>query len=169
MVNLYSLKEKFRITKNEWIFVLVMTLLAIIFTNKFAIQFLNKLNPFWGFVVYYIIIYSALTILGYFGLVAFGVEIKNPLQIIGSGLILFSFFAIFNWENLLTQFYATGSTAGVAPIFLGSEDGILVFSLSKLIDIQKHTTLLWIAFVSSISIISLIGVSLAKLEKVSFK
>ena len=115
---------KFRITPREWIFVGIMVLLAIIFTNKYAIILLNKLNPLLGFIVYYIIIYGSLVILSYFGFIVFGVKIKNPMQIIGTGLVLFVFFLIFDLENAYVSYVLN---VNVPQIYYASESGVTVW------------------------------------------
>lgn len=91
--------SKLKITGKEWAFVGIMTLLAIIFTNEYFLRFLASLNSFFGFMIYYIILYGCLTVMAYAGLVVFGIRIKKPLQIIGTGLIIFAFFLIFDWSS----------------------------------------------------------------------
>lgn len=90
---------KYKITLKEFILIATFFLLAILFTNPFWLRLLAKLNPIFGFLIYYTIVITSLFIMSYFGLIVFGVKIKHPLQVIGSGMILFAFFVIFDWSS----------------------------------------------------------------------
>lgn len=53
---------------------------------------------------------SCLTAMSWGGLIIFGVKIKHPLQILGTSLVLFSFFVIFDWSsNYLNLVNASGA------------------------------------------------------------
>jgi hypothetical protein len=148
---------KFKITWQEWVFVAIMTILAIIFTNKYWLLLLNKFNPVIGFLIYYAVVYVALILMSYAGLIVFGVKIKNPLQILGSGLILFAFFMIFNWSND----YA--NIIGAEKVLINSsEDGLIWFLWSSLIHpTDSNLWIIWaLAFPLTVFIITLIGVLL---------
>ena len=147
---------KFKITWKEWTFVAIMTILAILFTNKFWLLLIAKFNPLIGFLIYYFVVYIALTLMSFAGLIVFGVKIKNPLQIIGSGLIVFAFFLIFDWSSQ----YVTLVGADRA-LWNNSEDSVS-FYLWSLIIHPDTATKLWIvwglAFPLTVFIITLIGV-----------
>lgn len=148
--------SKFHVSWHEWLFVAIMTILAILFTNQYWLQLLAKFNPLIGFLIYYIIVYCALALMSYLGLVVFGVKVKHPLQIFGSGLIVFAFFLIFNWSSQYV------SLVGAEQAFWNnSEDGISFWLWSLLI----HPTTpakLWIvwalAFPVTVFIFTLLGV-----------
>lgn len=119
-------KSKFAITPNEWLFVAVMTVLAIAFNNKPFLVLLNQVNPILGFLIYYVIVYASLALMSYLGLVVFGVKVKHPVQVLGTGLVLFAFFLIFNWTNPFVQYATTGHFEGVSNVFVNnSEDGLM--------------------------------------------
>ena len=151
-------KMSFKITGKERAFVGVMTLLAIIFTNKWWLLFLNQVNPVVGFLIYYVIVYAALILMSMLGLIVFGVKIKKPLQIIGSSLVLFAFFLIFNWSSAYV-----GLVHADNVYFNNSEDGALFFIFSLLIHPTSDLNLwiLWfITFPLSVFLISLLAVLL---------
>lgn len=153
--------KRYSITWNEWLFVLIMTILAIIFTNEFFLRFLASLNSFLGFAIYYIIVYSCLIIMSYFGLVIFGVKIKHPLQVFGTGLILFSFFLIFDWSsNYLNIVNASKA------LINNSEDAISWDFWALIINPTLSTFRRWLtwalAFPITVFFITLIGVFLSK-------
>lgn len=149
---------KLKITWSEWAFVGIMTILAIIFTNKFWLLLLAKFNPVVGFLIYYAVVYVALILMSYAGLIVFGVKIKNPLQILGSGLIIFAFFLIFDWSSQ----YAILVGADKA-LWNNSEDSVSFYLWSLLIH-PTTSTKLWLvwglAFPVTVFVISIIGVLL---------
>jgi len=148
-------KSSFKITWQEWVFVAVMTILAILFTNKYWLLLLAKFNPAVGFLIYYIVVYASLVLMSYGGLIVFGVKIKNPIQILGSGMILFAFFMIFNWSSEYVKLVGADRA-----LWNNSEDGLIFYLWSLLIHpTSGNLWLLWfLAFPLTIFIITLIGV-----------
>lgn len=114
----------FKITNKEWIFIAIIGILGFFFSRAEWIQYMNQQTPLKNFLIYYGIVYSALFILSKLGLVIWKISIKHPLQVLGAGLILFSFFLIFNWENPYVQYASTGSFEGASNVFYGTEDAI---------------------------------------------
>ena len=98
-----------------------------------TLLFLNKLTPIQGLLIYYGIVLIALLVLSKLGLAVFGIEIENVAQVIGTLMIFFSFFIIFNWTNSYVQYISTGSFVGIAPMFLQSEDGAVWYLWSLLL------------------------------------
>ena len=150
--------EKFKITGKEWAFIGVMFVLALIFTNQYWVRFLAGFNPLVGFLIYYAIVYISLILMSYLGLVVFGVKIKKPLQILGSGLVLFAFFLIFNWSsNYINLIHAENA------LINNSEDGMVFWLWSSLI-LPNTPFKLWVvwalAFPISVAVISFLAVLL---------
>ncbi len=116
-----------KITKKELALAGIFAVLGIIFSSKSWILFLNTLTPLQGFGIYYLIVFIALFILSMLGLVVFDVKIKNILQVLGTTLVLFAFFCIFNWESSWVTYVVQQSTnlTAVPIVFYGSEDGML--------------------------------------------
>jgi len=148
------------ITKNEWKLAGIFALIGFVVSTRFFINFLLGLNPLSGFIVYYLIVISCLFILSKLGLTILKIEIKKPLQIIGTALIVFSFFAIVNWENPLIQYYSTGSFDGASPIFYGTEDGTLFWFWSHWI--SNITLLRLLVYVISPFALTLAGALLVE-------
>lgn len=148
----------FKITKGEWIFILVMVILPFIFDSKKFIVWLDKLNPIFNFLIYYVIIFSVIFLLSKAGLTIWKFHIKSFRQVIGAGLVTFSFFLIFNWENPFVQYYSTGSFLGASNVFYGTEDGISFFVWRNLFPVLNSNILWYLVFPLTILILMIIGV-----------
>lgn len=114
-----------KITRQELMLAAIFGMAGIIFSNRGWLLFLNGLNPIWGFLAYYSIVLVCIFILSRLGLVLFDHKIENILQIIGTILIFFSFFLIFNWTNPYIQYVTQGHIDGASNIYVNnSEDGL---------------------------------------------
>lgn len=119
---------RYKITSKEFILALVFSLIGFLVSMRFFLLFLNSLNPVFGFIIYYAIVLSTLFILSKAGLVVFDIEIKSFLQILGTMMIFFSFFLLFNFTNPYMQYVTHGSLSGASNIYTNnSEDGITWF------------------------------------------
>lgn len=147
----------FKITKNEIMFVLIVGLLGLIFTSRQWILKLNSYTPFVNFIIYYAIIFIVLFALTKMKIIIHNFTIDKPIQTFGMLLILFSFFAIFNWEN---GYVAQVTDTQVSPVFLGSEDGVLYYAWTEKLGVTDPDTARIYAFVISPMILTLLGVYL---------
>jgi hypothetical protein len=102
---------------------LILALGGFIFSTRVWIMFLNKLSPFKGLVVYYIIILVLFLILKKIGINIGGIEFNNTRHVIGSLLIFFSFFVLFDFTSCYQNMLLYGTCDNVPKPFLQSEDG----------------------------------------------
>lgn len=112
---------------NKYILPIVFGLLGYIFSSRKWIIFLNQLDPIKGLFIYYCVLISTLLILQYIGLVIANIEYTSFRYTIGSILIIFSFFIIFNWENCYIDLVLKGSCKDVSNVYLQAEDGAVFY------------------------------------------
>jgi hypothetical protein len=159
-------KSSFKITWQEWLFVLLVGIFGFLAYIKQLLVFLNTLNPAWNFIIYYGIWFVIILALSLTGFVVLGKKINNPVQIIGTLLILFSVGVILGWSNNYVTYATTGSFSNSMNIYFGCEDGIAWWIFYDLIGI--HT--IWLAKLLAFSILpmltALLGVFLV--TKVKF-
>lgn len=147
-----------KVTGKEWALVGMFVILSIIFSSKTWIIFLNTLTPIYGFIIYYIIIFICLLLLSAMGLIVFNMEIKSFRQVLGTTLIFFVFFLIFNWESGWIT-HVVNSSATVSPIFYGSEDGMTYYLVTNYITSNPELAR-WITFPLIGGLLTLLGVLL---------
>ena len=111
------------ITAREVALAVVFAVIGITTTMRPFLMFLAGLNPLYGLILYYAILYVCLVALSKFELVIFGIKIKNLAQTLGVLLITFAFFMVISWTSGYVQYVTTGSFVGASPVFLQSEDG----------------------------------------------
>jgi len=121
------------LTSKEFFLAVALSLLGFVFSMRTWLLWLNTLNPFEGFIVYYIILYVSLFILSKAGLVVFGLKIDDPVQTLGLLLITFSFFLIVGFSSGYVQYVTTGSMAGASSIYYQCEDGMVWWAFSQFV------------------------------------
>lgn len=105
---------------------LTFALLGYIFSSRYFILFLNKLDPIQGLVFYYLQIFVTLEVLQYFGLVIGGVKMTSITQTIGELLIIFAFFVIVDNESEWIQVVVgeeKKEEQNCPKVYLQAEDG----------------------------------------------
>ncbi len=157
---------QYKITWQEWIFVLLIGIFGFLSYLKVWLVFLNTLNPLLNFLIYYFIWFSIILILSFTGFVIFGTKIKNPIQIIGTLLVLFSIGVIIGWSNNYVNYAVNGEFSNNLNILWGCEDGVSWWFFYNLLGI--HT--IWLSKLLAFSIFpmftALLGVFLV--TKVKF-
>lgn len=143
---------KFAITWQEWILVLLVGIFGFFSYLKVWLVFLNNLNPLSNFLIYYAIWFGIILILSLTGFVILGTKIKNPVQIIGTLLILFSIGVIIGWSNNYVTYATTGSFSNSMNVFFGCEDGISWWIFYDLLGIH----IIWLAKLLAFSIFPMI-------------
>ena len=110
-------------------FPLIMGILGSIFSSRKWILFLNKQSPPVGLLFYYIIIFVAILLLQHIGLVIAEVPFDSISHAVGTLMVIFSFFIIFDWESyyitLITQ--PPGKKTEISNVYLQSEDGAVFY------------------------------------------
>ncbi len=110
-------------------FPLIMGILGAIFSSRKWILFLNNQSPPVGLVFYYMIIFIAILFLQHIGLVIAEMPFDSVSHAVGTLMVIFSFFIIFDWESyyitLITQ--PPGTNTKVSNVYLQSEDGAVFY------------------------------------------
>ncbi len=146
-----------KITAREWTLAVIFGAIGFIISMRSVLLFMGGLNPVLGFLIYYGIITIFLLVLSKLGLVIFDIKIKSFLQIIGTTLILFSFFILFNWENQYVQYVTTGSLDGASQMFYQSEDGVTWYLWSLLFGVGNLPLLRILTFIITPAFLSALG------------
>lgn len=123
-----------KITAREWSLAIIFAVVGIFVSSRWVILALDGLSPLLGFLVYYAIVILCLFCLSKLGLTVFDIKIEKFGQIIGSSLIIFSFFILFNWTSPYVQYVTTGSLEGASNVFYQCEDGVTWYLWSFLFD-----------------------------------
>ena len=154
--------SKLKLNWHEFLFVILVGVFGFLASMKSVIVGLNKLNPIAGFFVYYFIWFGIVFALSLTGFMIFGHKIKNPFQIIGTLLIVFSVNVILNFTSGYTVLVASGSMANNLQILLASEDGLLWHLFYNVLGITNIFVSRILTYVISPMILSVIGVFLVK-------
>ena len=136
----------FKLQNREIALACAIAALSLLFTLRPVLLFLNTLNPFIGMIIYYVVLYGCLLILGHFGLTIVNTKIKKPLQTFGLLLITFAFFIGVGLSSAYIQYETTGSVQGASPIYYQCEDGAVVWLWTLFIPLTSsfNATLVWI-------------------------
>jgi hypothetical protein len=147
----------FKITQKELSLAISIAIMGFVLSSREWILFLNSLDPVQGLFVYYVILYSSLTVLSYLGLVIFNIKIKNPIQTFGLILITFAFFITVDWESPYIQLITKGNVENASTIFYQSEDGATWYFWSNVVGVKNIETLRLLTFVLTPFLLCLIG------------
>lgn len=147
----------FKVSRNEWFLVGFMAVAGLVFTSRQWLLYLNVLNSWQGFLVYYGILFLAGFVLSKFGLSIVNIPVKSCLQLLGIVMITFSFFLIFNWENPYVQFVTTDHFEGASPVFFQTEDGITWWFWTDVLDVQDIPMARVLSFVVTPAVLTLLG------------
>lgn len=144
-------------------FPLILGLLGFVFSSRRWILFLNNQSPFIGLFIYYTIILFTILFLQNIGLVVADVKFDSIQHALGTLLILFSFFIIFDWESL----YISQVTNHDEPsnVYLQSEDGVTYYFFYNILGLSiEHARIM--TFVISPIILTTIGLFLIRGKKI---
>lgn len=105
-----------------------------IFSSSYFIKYMDTLTPLQGLIIYYIIIYIVILFLQYLGMIIGNTVFDTHLHTIGSIMILFAFFIIFDWES---EYICIVTNKECPPekysqVVLQSEDGATFYLFMKL-------------------------------------
>lgn len=119
--------------------------LGFIFSTRYWIKTIDKLSPSQGLLIYYMIMYIAIYILAYFGLVIGHSKITNYTHTFGVIMILFAYFIIFNWESEYVNIISKGSfdKNKISKVYLQSEDGAtfdIFYNLTRDVELSRVLT-----------------------------
>lgn len=115
-------------------FPMVLGCLGMLFSSREWIIFLGSLSPPAGLLVYYFIIFLAILFLQHIGLIIADMPFDSVQHAIGTLLIIFSFFIVFDWTSYYINQVTTGSSGEdqdsppkISNIYLQSEDGSVYY------------------------------------------
>lgn len=146
---------------NTFILPLVLGFLGFIFSTRLWIKSYDKLPPYGGLVVYYIILTITVILLEKLGLIVGGIQLSGFSHTIGTMLIIFSFFIIFDWESCYINIVTKGKCEqkDISSIYFASEDGA-VYDLWNRVFRNKHNLNRILTYVLTPLLLSLIGMFL---------
>lgn len=144
----------------SFLYASIFALLGWVFSTTTYIQFIDRLNPVQGLLLYYIVIFIAITLLQHIGLKIGDVVHDTNIQTIGTMMILFSFFIVVNWQSeygcYVTQ--KDCSEEKVSQIFMNSEDGATFYLWNKITN--NINTSRWLTYVFTPFLLTMIGFKL---------
>lgn len=138
---------------------IILAVLGFLLSTRWWIKTYDKLPPYGGLVVYYIILTLTLIILETLGLVVGGIKFSGIRHTIGSILIIFSFFIVVDWESCYINIVTKGNCKEVSNVYFASEDGATYDLWNKLFP-NKHDLNRILTYVVTPFILSFIGVTL---------
>lgn len=141
---------------------LAFAVLGYIFSSRWFILFLNKLNPIQGLLFYYLQLFITLEILQWFGLVIGGVKINTTLQTIGELLVVFAFFILVDNESEWVKTVVgeeTKEEQRCPKVYLQAEDGATYY-LWKTLTGAPPDTIRLLTFVLTPAILVTVGLYL---------
>lgn len=151
---------------NKIILPIIFGLLGYFFSTRAWILFMDKLSPFYGLIVYYVILLIVILVLEHAGLVIGNISFADISHTFGAILIVFSFFILIRWESCYVNYVAKGHCRDVSNIYMQSEDGTVYYLWHKLTNNHEMTRLL--TYVFTPFILSFIGVHLIT-DKISLR
>lgn len=146
---------------NTYLLPLILALLGFIFSTRRWIKAYDRLPPYGGLIVYYAILTITLVILERLGLIIGGLELSGFSHTLGTILIIFSFFIIFDWESCYINIVTKGKCEekDISNVYFASEDGAVYDLWSKVFK-DNHEVNRVFTYVLTPLILSFIGLSL---------
>lgn len=151
--------------RREIQFVMFIAFLGYVFSTREFIFWLNQLTPSAGLLFYYIVL--AILLFAAYKLLNVrvgGIRLQgDPLQVLGSLLILFSFFLVTNWgESGLAAAYLNTQTP--PSVYMQTEDGAVWWFWQHYT--QDVEALRLLTYVFTPFVLTLIGASLVSRESI---
>jgi hypothetical protein len=150
------MKHKLKLTVKEFSLAIILAVMGLLFSTRGFIKFLDSVPVVVNFIIYYIILYSALFVLSKLGLTIFGFKIHHPLQTFGLLLITFAFFITVDWESPYVNIVTHGSAENVSRVYFGAEDGV-TWSFWEWVGVQSASFNRWLTYVVTPFFMALIG------------
>lgn len=136
----------------------VLALMGFVFSTRTFIKGYNKLSPYGGLAVYYLILFLTVWALQTLGLVVAGQPFTDLRHNIGTILVVFAFFITIDWESCWVNQVTKGNCSEVSQVYFMSEDGAVYDLWSKVVKSPEKVRIL--TYVVTPFILSLIGVFL---------
>lgn len=135
-----------------------LAVLGFLLTTRKFLTWYNNRNPLTGLLIYYTILITAILILQHFGLIIAGIQFNTWRHLLGTILIMFSFFIVVSWESCYINQVTRGNCNNVSTIYLASEDGAVYYLWSKLFPLAKdHERNRILTYIVTPFVLSLIG------------
>jgi hypothetical protein len=148
---------------------LIFGVLGFFFSTRIWIKSYDKLPPYGGLIVYYIIITFTIIFLQKIGLVVGGLEFSGFNHTVGTLLVIFSFFIIFDWESCYINIVTKGhcNEKNISNIYFASEDGA-VYDLWEKIFKGKTQLNRILTYIITPVVLSFVGIMfLSETEKIN--
>lgn len=110
--------------KNIIIIPLLLGGAGYLFSTHTWLKFINTLSPIAGLAIYYLVVMVILIILMYVGIRVGNISFTTYRQIIGSTLIIFSFFILFDFSSCYQNEIIHGN-CNIPINFIQMEDGVV--------------------------------------------
>ena len=147
--------------KNLLAFPLVLGFLGFIFSSRPWILFLDSHSPPVGLGFYYMILFVAILFLQHIGLIVAKMPFDSISHAIGTLLIIFSFFIVFDWESLYINQVTNQHNTDVSNVYLQSEDGAVYYVWYNMMNLSIEQDRLMTYVVTPI-ILSILGMVLVQ-------
>lgn len=144
----------------------ILGLLGLVFSSKSFIRRYARLSKGQGLILYYLIIFVVILGLQRLGLVIGDQKHESIAHALGTVLVIFSFFIIFDWESCYINQTLLGhcDPDKVSSVYMASEDGVVYQFWSSRVATVEQARLL--TFVVTPMILSLIGIALLGRDQV---
>lgn len=136
----------------------LFAIMGFVFSTRTFIKGYNKLSPYVGLAVYYVILFLAVSGLQMLGLVVAGQPFTDLRHSIGTLLVVFAFFITIDWESCWINQVTKGNCSGVSQVYFMSEDGAVYDLWSKVVKSPEKLRIL--TYVVTPFILCLVGVFL---------
>jgi hypothetical protein len=138
---------------------IVFAVLGFLLSTKTWIRAYDKLPPYGGLIVYYTIITITILALEHLGLAVGGIEFFGFRHTIGTLLVVFSFFILFDWESCYINIVTKGDCKDVSQTYFASEDGA-VYDLWNRLFPEKYELNRILTYVLTPFVLCLVGILL---------
>jgi hypothetical protein len=150
-------QKRFQLTGKEFALAAVFAFMGLAFTSRPFLLWMNGLTPLEGLIIYYMILYGALYVLGQLGLVIFNIKIDDSQQTLGLLLITFAFFITVDMTSAYVQYVTTGTLTGMSNLFLQDEDGACFFIFQQLLPWAGITVWYYLTYAVTPFVLALLG------------
>lgn len=154
--------------KNIVVFPIVMGVLGSIFSSRSWVLFLDSHSPPVGLVFYYGILFLTILFLQHIGLIIAQMPFDSVTHAVGTLLIIFSFFIVFNWESLYIDQIThqkdnvpRDDSSKISNVYLQSEDGAVYYIWYNMMNLSIEKARIMTYVVTPI-ILSAMGMALIR-------
>lgn len=136
---------------------LILAALGFLSSTRTYLLWMDRLSPLAGLAVYYVLITLTVLTLQWLGLIVGAVRFSGLRHTLGTVMIIFAYFIVFDWESCYVNYVTRGrcEQRELSNVYLQSEDGAVFYLWSKLL--RSWTLRRWAAFVFTPFLLALLG------------